>query len=238
MINDSRPCSCEGSNPDCFRCNGTGMIPQKAYSNAGHSENSEIAKYIAGNIGKRSPGRIAPRKMVKQTKVKGTVKRLPGEIYVCCLTCKVELKAKRIDRHFQKVHVDGTKKAPVKQNAPKKSTPAKRKIEVPALTNYKAISKISDGFIRCPLCELLISKNRYTDHKERHAQKRMERSVVQTRPTHVKGHPAARPPSVNHQQYAGTSKHYDATFGGHTIRDNGRFGSYPSHDNYDDESQA
>lgn len=38
MITESRQCSCEGTNPDCFRCNGTGMILLRTATRENHSD--------------------------------------------------------------------------------------------------------------------------------------------------------------------------------------------------------
>jgi deoxycytidylate deaminase len=73
----SRPCSCNGNNPNCSRCNGLGSIRQASHrpaEDAGYREYMLVANSIAAASMSPGRGRLHKKKLSKKSK-KGTSSR-------------------------------------------------------------------------------------------------------------------------------------------------------------------
>jgi ribosomal protein L44E len=138
-----------------------------------------------------------------------------------CDKCSAMLAKNRLKRHMKKVH-----------NTPSKKTASNSSAVI-------VVHKTLNPNIQCPQCSLMVLKSKLSKHlKSQHKvisanPVNKQRSVTPNKPK-ITDVPSSRYPD----QIEGVSKMLDATYGTHTIRDGGRFGSYPSHDNFDDESAA
>jgi hypothetical protein len=70
------------------------------------------------------------------------------------------------------------------------------------------------------------------------AQKGKKQKPIVSLYSSSKLNPSTEPPSSRSSLIEDNSKKLDSTYGKHTIRDGGKFGSHPSYDNFDDESGA
>lgn len=143
-----------------------------------------------------------------------------------------------MESHFSKSHSSSHKKVVIpkqSKNVFSKKLPAKL-INISVSTQR---TPTDNKYIRCPQCDLLILKTRLTDHMEHHKANIDIASKAKTQSSYRSWAKVnAKPTNRTSAKYEGESKKQDATYGHHSILESGRFGSHPSHDNYDDESRS
>lgn len=143
--------------------------------------------------------------------------------FVTCDICNVKIMTKRIKRHMEKVHSQFQSQSPV---------------AVAVVSKFKLNTLYK--FIVCTKCNRHIPQSEYDAHcilhltgKTKHLSKSKSDSPIinnENRET--------KPGRRGLSGAQGVPYNLDATYGSHIIRDVGRFGSHPSHDNFDDESDA
>lgn len=112
-------------------------------------------------------------------------------------------------------------------------------------SNYppKATSSLTADMVVCKKCGKKMAAKLLKLHLEKNhiAKSKKARRRLAAQSASNRSYSESPTASRNSQKLAvvdGMSKKLDATFGNHVIRDNGRFGSHPSHDGFDDESGA
>ena len=81
MISDTRQCSCEGANSDCFRCNGTGMV-QLRDTKRQHSDAFVIGQMLISRP-KRPEKKLPIIVAAKPSKLK--INKNQIECPICCI---------------------------------------------------------------------------------------------------------------------------------------------------------
>lgn len=218
----SRPCVCGGSNENCRYCNGRGEIPDRlATALVSHT-------YLPGKTRGRRKSKTQ-RKMevdVEVRKLEGRLERLrapvaapartltslPSRLVPCPKGCGAQMRPKKVDRHIQVVHAvipDGER---VKAGAPN-------------------LSKTACGF--CSVCKVRVRSDRLNRHMSK---------VHGTGSGRPAPNPGISPSAADVLRETTTfvaprDKNLDATkLYAHSYREQGRFGSHPSHDGFDDDS--
>ena len=253
MITHRTPCTCEGRNPDCFRCYGSGLmskIAQKRFVRL------KITKMIKKKLKTDVKLDVVPIQVtITQKKLKKCVCNICKEEFqgnddaywqhlkmhnlVKCTICNSVVSEKNLERHINKQHRNNSVVTKTK------SKPGKvRNIRInntiytlPLALPLRARPSITNT-VRCPNCALLMLKNQLMDHLLT-VHKRSDETVtlpVITTAFTGKSKYSAKPSCRPSDQAEGVSKKQDATYGYHVIREHGRFGSHPSHDSFDDDS--
>lgn len=192
------PCTCQGTNENCFKCGGWGYIDRIAEGRSAPS----IGSLGAGSS--RSASMSSRGSVAKSRKIRPAVN---------CPQCGAL--TTRLARHLRKVHGE--------------SGPAQDR---PALLASSGTSRL----VRCPICTCTVRE----DHLERHSRKvhhlrgnearRQIASPVEPSPTNQTLRTAQASEPATERVLDATRDYYAA------YRDHGQFGSHPSHDGYDDES--
>lgn len=192
------PCTCQGTNENCFKCGGWGYIDKIAEGRS--------APPIGGLGAGSSRSALKPSRgtVAKNRKIRPAVN---------CPQCGVL--TTRLSRHSRKVHGE--------------SGPAQdRPTPLASSGNFR--------LVRCPICTCTVRE----DHLERHSRRvhhlrgnearRQIASPVEPSPTNQTLRPAQASELAAERVLDATRDYYAA------YRDHGQFGSHPSHDGYDDES--
>lgn len=252
MITNSRPCSCHGNNPDCFRCNGSGMIVAPKEHSDAYSIAALLPKYMTENERKeyRKSLETAKRKSEKiEKKPKHKKNNVPNpksvvSCVICfkcflstfdftshlkshnrvkCTICNIQIAENRLQKHIKKAHTQ------------KEEKPSVNQVVVFSGIHTPKASHFPES-IRCPHCSLLILRDRLRHHLELvHSHTSSETQIKSSRKNSRLNEDTSL---FNPPRLQGSTNKDDATYGQHTIRDHGRYGSHPSYDNFDDESKA
>jgi hypothetical protein len=291
MLTSTRPCTCEGTNPDCCRCNGTGLLPLQTPKIKNHSEAFEIAAIIASTkkvyLPSDSNRKHANNSMSSEYEI------------VECPVCKINIYNKDIKDHVMALHKDyyAKKLKPVSNNniirdeeyimcdvcrcivrrtkikdhrtkclnikKAAASNKKKKKTVVSATYGVNRHLNPKNSYAKCEKCDYLlpltelenhrstcngiksknigpaITKNKLNLGKVLLVKKKNQNSesvILQRRPScsDITIETEAPPRTISNNDII--TQQLDATYGKHTIRDSGRFGSHPSFDNFDDES--
>lgn len=256
MTLGTRPCSCGGDNPNCYKCWGTGMVSLR--SSPGESQGSYLGARLALKpeqctvcdaqvLGLRfhmqkahGPEPVAKRKKTKKSssrpKVKSTSKSnglLHSETSAfavrtqvihdpatrTCVVCGVPID--NLYRHFLSTgHSPGSS---FKKHSSRGS-------DAPHLKNKKNKAKCNRCGERFPNAALLEAHV-----LNMHGSEALRREKVQSRsggqPAEGESHRGFDP--IQQGSHLDDKKHWE-----HSFRDHGQYGSYPSHDDMDDESSA
>lgn len=215
------PCSCQGENINCFRCDGLGVynlasdsqVPASSEGPTEGSKKSEVRTYNgrAANLTYREwaglveletiKNPVAPKKsVIPSTTVTRTTAKAPATTFVC-LQCGLNAPTQLVlNEHVRRAHTQRKKQNPSRPSKARKAKPS-------------ATFKLGKGTL------LQVSSK---------TQEMKPRSSTISRKTDA--------PLVGTKECQ-TPQKLDAKFGwGGSFRDHGAFGSYPSHDDMDDES--
>lgn len=233
----SRPCVCGGSNENCRYCSGRGEIPDRlANALTVHSHQPESQKVHVGGI-----ERVAAWGAMKPTFRKRlgalfarflkpmatTVRKSPSSPatprvdppdhrwVLCPKGCGSRLRPEEVHRHLEEAHVFVP---PVR-----KQRRAKRALLSGSRLDYSV----------CPVCNNKVREDRLSRHLRKVHKTHSERAADKSGFA-----PSAKDALRNSTTLvAPRDKNLDATkLYAHSYRENGRFGSHPSHDGFDDES--
>jgi hypothetical protein len=231
----SRPCVCGGSNENCRYCSGRGEIPDRlANALTVHSHQPESQKVHAGGTERIAAwGAMKPtfrRKLgtllARFLKPSATTVRqsppppaplvvLPDHFWVLCPKgCGSHLRPDDVHRHLEQAHVF----VPVKNQ---------REVKTALSSGSRLVFNI------CQVCKVKVRRDRLNRHLRKVHKTRSERAAAKS---------SFAPSSKDVLRDSTTlvaprDKNLDATKRyAHSYRENGRFGSHPSHDGFDDES--
>jgi hypothetical protein len=155
----------------------------------------------------------------------------PEEInFDSCPLCGARLRAGRIQRHMSKAHRTSTSDPQFGELA--RDAKGDRRNATGTITAHPTASKPERERTPCPVCKVSVK----AVHLKRHVAK-----VHRQRPAHSPTHPpsAKDPNRKDTTLVAARDKNLDATKPyAHPYREQGRYGSHPSHDGFDDESTA
>jgi hypothetical protein len=232
----SRSCVCGGGNENCRYCSGRGEIPDRlANALSIHSHQPESRKvHVGGTERVAAWGAMRPtfrRKLgtllARFLKPSATTVRksppspaplvdLPDHKWVLCPKgCGSRLRPDEVHRHLEEAHVF--------------VPPRKRQRRV------KAALPIGSRLVFniCPVCKVRVRGDRLNRHLRKVHKTRAERAAAKS---------SFAPSAKDLRRDSSTlvaprDKNLDATkLYAHSYRENGRFGSHPSHDGFDDES--
>lgn len=235
MSLDSEPCSCGGDNPNCFRCWGTGMYRGKSFKGSSRGKSS------AGSSQGAYLGSVASGASLTQCRECGA--------YVSGLL-----------EHLQQAHGPAASKKE-DQSAGGKTTRGKTLWLTPRQarsgTPKKRPGILMSPEVKCPKCTASfpnitqLGSHVIGSHGLRAfyaLDLQAPRSQVQpgakkkrAKAKKNRSEPGRVPPPVERgsasPDSAAQEQRLDAKlYWGHSFRDHGQFGSYPSHDDMDDES--
>lgn len=199
-----QPCTCAGSNENCFRCGGWGYIDR-----IGESRSAQIATGIDGAFSQ--PLSAGPQAAIAKTArpLKKRVVRsweeaepMPRPVVplltaqdwlVNCPNCQARVRRDRLARHARKIHAQLPPLSKAKTAAPKNlacTQPGKSSPSRPA-------------------------------------------NILDAQPDDLNATGTSGTPGSNIDRSIDATKDYYAAY-----RDNGQFGSHPSHDDFGDESHS
>jgi hypothetical protein len=158
---------------------------------------------------------------------------------VKCEFCTAMISVKNVKKHNKKKHSDKIEtKAPVAY-INMQTICAKNQVAVAVLGKKNV--PVSD-YTRCPNCAKLILKTEFINHLLKEHKSGETERVLPISPVRLTGkitgsfRATIQKPRQSRSGEAPNGA--DATCGYHIIREHGRFGSHPSHDGFDDESEA
>lgn len=234
---DLFPCPCSGENQRCFRCEGTGLLPQAALS-VGRPHRNLAQAAINQEAKARESRKKRKRRDQKQVggqsaragkiSLNGTAKsiQISAPSYKKCPHCGKVMRSKQLKQHILKVHGIGLSVA-----IPDINLSASKQLCICPLCGVEVI-KLEKHFKKV---HSSTSENQATTAPSVHSREKSQQArVIIDRHTDSL---VNRSDSI----YSGISgrkgAQMDAKFGwGGSFRDHGAFGSYPSHDAMDDES--
>lgn len=249
MVSNAGQCSCEGNNPNCFRCSGTGMV-QLQDTNQPHSETYIIGQLLSSLPIK--PKKIFPELLVRQKNVKKTAIKVekspkksrknlkpatksPYKNAKNFRAPEVHIKPKNMEcpvccTYITKTHFSFLNHLKTHDTAD--NIKHKNLID----RTFQRISETqSDIHLTPPRMNIFSNNNASTPLI---APKGKKQKPIVSLYSSSKLNPPTEPPSSRSSVIEDNYKKLDSTYGKHTIRDGGKFGSHPSHDNFDDESGA
>ena len=241
MTLSSNPCSCQGENPHCFRCWGTGMVELATRPDTGpRGTGIKASKSKRYNPPVKSATSL--KNVIRVIDIQPTASLSRLETSLTCPECGCNISSKKghLEKHLRKVHGPSKVDLPLGQN----------KYDSPT-----AADTVSPELHKCSVCGVFVRSlekhakrtghgarafnPRPSDHRSTLPSTAPARLFQAARPSKsskvskaLKARPEA-PASVMVER----SNNLDAKHGwGGSFRDNGQFGSYPSHDAMDDES--
>jgi hypothetical protein len=225
----SRPCVCGGSNENCRYCNGLGSIPDNLSDALTVHTHLPESKRIHIDETEPLPGwrtlsfrdRLAALIAMltkKDDSVSAPKDNRPDHHWVLCPKgCGARLRPDEVQRHLGASHP---------------FIPPKDRRNRTALVNGSKLV-----FNVCPVCNARIRGDRLNRHLKKVHKSQPTRTRVAAKPN-----PDLVPSAKDVLRDSTTlaaprDKNLDATkLYAHSYRENGRFGSHPSHDGFDDES--
>ena len=220
----SRSCVCGGSNENCRFCGGSGMLPDRLGAALDETlHRMEEVQIHAGSgkvrpklVSHRSKGKRVTPRVPDQPRTKRTPIRQLANCVICPQGCGAQLNPRRIERHLRKVHAIRTPSPHQMKNlAPTRPTPM----------------KLERKYESCSVCRVRVRTDRMTRHmrKVHNARQSGLRATVVSSSNNRAGKSTSLVAPID--------KNLDATkLYAHSYREQGRFGSHPSHDGFDDES--
>ncbi len=226
MTTYTRQCSCGGAYSNCYHCNGSGMVQQE--STRLHSEVYELDQIPIEKP--RETHTILPT-ITAEAPTELAIKIWHTGEMVQCPVCSISVTKSSFCNHIKgHNNMDRTDNR-------KQLNKIFRHINK-AHTSTRSNSLIeSRDFAICPECRVQIKRTRLRKHMEKiHFAPKKKFTFELSSTFHAK--PKLEPTGSHTALRENNSKKHDATYGNHTIRDYGKFGSHPSHDNFNDESGA
>jgi hypothetical protein len=214
---DQRPCSCDGSNENCARCFGRGFIEASPAGLAGKSKSSTGTRYYRG----RAKGRTfsLPSHLGSATYRASSASSRPTAE---CQYCKAQVRVDRLSKHLEL-------RCPLRPNKP--SRPRPQEVTIGAPFGVRAVAaKVSATKGRTqvnPLGRPGTMQAKNVDKNETDCP--FGKGAFQ-KSLRDKGESDIERPSWWDNLDATKNRGYPA-------REDGRYGSYPSHDGFDDESK-
>jgi hypothetical protein len=225
----SRPCVCGGSNENCRYCSGRGEIAdQLAGALVNHSKNpsklsggckSKTQRAMETEAEIRNIERRLGRFQRLRSLVSGTLDsgNTVSKLIPCPMACGAQIDPRKVNQHLRTKH---------------KPTPGTRQ-------TMAADAVSPQEWQSCPICTARVKMRKL----QRHLRKvHMKTEVWES----TSMHRSAGTPTVESVKdvlrdsttlVSPRDKNFDATkLYAHSYRENGRFGSHPSHDGFDDES--
>jgi hypothetical protein len=246
-----RTCTCDGSNANCFRCGGRGFIgwPEPHHGSKPGRRDRAVGTSKGADPGLSSLIRKPPRRSpAPAASPAGNQTPRPEDNLwlrrrlVVCPICSVKVKAQRLAKHLRVAH-PGASDPTLKQSAPASSKP-KTPAQTARLKKTPAASRLQ---FTCPLCGAQISTKRARRHlADNHRVSKNEwlervlpgsAPAVTSRKASSHASTAGDEAGISPTQEQLNESRLDGSKGRHTFRETGRFGSYPVHDNYNDESE-
>lgn len=227
----SKPCPCGGDNPNCFRCWGTGMFGGKS------SEDSTQGSYLGSRV-KPSPGSGLTQCRECGAYVSGLLAHMqqdhgpkPRKKVGQSSESKTQ-KGKTILLAASLARAGSSPKKPPKRSglrvSPELKCP-KCKATFPNITQLTSHVIGSHGRKAYYALDLQAPRSLEQNRAE-HNRAKNNRATPGRAPTAVEKDTTS-PDSANQEQRLDAKRYW-----GHSFRDHGQFGSYPSHDDMDDES--
>lgn len=202
-------CKCRGENPDCYRCDGLGFFDPHESKQSTDIENSSTP---APNPSSQKP--IHTKIFSNLTQRTKRTKNRP-QVIECFVCGKFFHTKQEIEKHWRSVH--GFSDIP---KIPHKTNPLKPLIEPPPRIKKRVTPpppNLSGG-------DFTVIKGS-TPKKPTPKNKQINQNPHRKEPT-------------NSEVWQNESKRDATRLYAYNFRENGKFGSHSSHDNYDDESDA
>ena len=224
----SPPCVCGGSNENCRYCGGRGEIGDglagalvshgKHPAKLGDSGKSNVEKKMEADAETRSIERLLSRLKWLRTIRSGappTPRNTVPSLVPCPAGCGAQLEPREVNRHLHAKH---------------KRTKTKRTIASDSAKPEKWQS--------CPLCKAQVKAHRLQRHlRKAHKKNEVGRTNMYKPREPAKVESAKDVLRDSTTLAAPRDKNLDATkLYAHAYREQGRYGSHPSHDGFDDES--
>lgn len=245
----SRSCVCAGSNENCRFCGGTGTLPDLL----GDALADSLQRLVL-EPGARGTSKVRGRLVSHRVRARRSSSQI--NLIRCPEGCGAFLNPRKVARHLSKVHgrpstppqkqedpipVIGVPSkrldSPAAVNRPKSASAPKVRANVrPVTENIETaarqlakLRRARSSFEVCPVCKARLKATRLEKHLRKVHRKRVSRSPIV--------HSAKDPTRQATTLVAPRDKNLDATkLYAHPCREQGRFGSHPSHDGFDDES--
>lgn len=240
MNHKRNSCPCDGSNENCYRCYGTGVIgglmevllhkpdttPKESNQDISPKKWEKSNSESESNHSKRRKQTPAPDTM-DRTYTENCSPFVPMSDYELCPECGVKVRS--LDFHVNRLH---TKLSVQPTGKPKQDR-----------TSTKANEP---GFLACPKCQTPVNASKLNTHMFRVHKRYLttyqiylltsgseQVSKTQKSPASSRGKTRKRPHSQSYNTEL--ERQLDATrLYAHAYREGGRYGSHPSHDDYDE----
>jgi len=235
----SRSCVCSGSNENCRFCNGLGTIKDNlASALVDHAQRTDLRKDTEAYRVSSGVGRFISTRIQRAAAfLKGQEQLVPCPIPGCL----VRLKSNRVERHLKRAH-DKPQPVALQPSAIPNSGEIK----------HEPKPKVAQQLVPCPIsgCKAKLKPGRVNHHMRKvhnvRFSSRARNITLRTGSVETRSAEAAKymvsnsiPDGSPRVSLFGQApeKNLDATKGyAHAYRENGRFGSHPSHDGFDGEA--
>jgi hypothetical protein len=229
-VEESRPCTCGGSNENCYRCSGTGIIQRRVNVVQPSSPTRQRKGFDLSGLLRRFG-----TKKAKQAAERSAASRM-----IQCDRCKFRGLPEEVKSHAQKAHA--TKESLdrpgiIDRYSTRKRHGNGRKTPTPVLA-----ASSRKHLIACPICRSNVKATRFRKHLSKvHGHtvgpvppSRSRKSRRKQAARHISRTPSAPVPADDLQIIDQREAHRQMGF---VVRENGRYGSHPLHDRFDDESE-
>lgn len=235
----SRPCECEGSNENCRFCYGLGTVQDKSTLKRAR------VKYVPPNreFGQDKPKLsnsfvFIPDTEPNRTPIRKTSQRNANrKLYKSCPICKATIRISFMATHIRGVHNNSALLSSTVDGAHHSSAQPPDEV---IRRDQRTVTKVRERIIEpkldpsygsCPICKVRVR----TDRVQKHVAKVHKRPPAG--PSNVGSHLSEDPRRKSATHVSPREKNLDVTKPyAHSYRERGHYGSYPSHDGFDDES--
>jgi len=227
-VEESRPCTCGGSNENCYRCSGTGIIQRRVDTVPPPNQTRRRKMFDLSGLLRRFG-----TKKAKQAAERGAASRM-----IQCDRCKFRGLPEAVKSHKQAAHA--SKENPRRTAIIDTIAPSKRNRN--SRVQITTASRSRDHFLICAICSSSVKATNFRKHMSKvHGFTtgsvpssfigRSRRRGRQQRVNRTSKTPAA----VDDLQIIDQREAHRQM--GFVVRENGRYGSHPLHDRFDDESE-